>query len=63
MTGLIEARSITCPHCGESIEIVVDLSEPEQTYIEDCSVCCRPIEIRVQAAGGEIIELETTASE
>ena len=63
MTGLIEARSIMCPHCGESIEIVVDLSEPEQTYIEDCSVCCRPIEIRVQAAGGEIIELETTASE
>ena len=63
MTGFIEARSITCPHCGEGIEIVVDLSEPEQTYIEDCSVCCRPIEIRVSASEGEIIELETTASE
>lgn len=32
-----------CPYCGENIEIVVDLSVSEQSYIEDCSVCCRPI--------------------
>ena len=63
MRGLIEARSITCPHCWEQIEITLDLSEPEQTYIEDCSVCCRPIAIRVSAAEGEILELEATASD
>jgi hypothetical protein len=63
MTGLVETRSITCPHCWQSIEITLDLSEPEQTYIEDCSVCCRPIVIRVSSADGEVLELEATASE
>ncbi len=63
MTGLIDARSITCPHCWQSIEILIDLSEPEQSYIEDCSICCRPISIRVSAADGEILELDASASE
>ena len=32
-----------CPYCGERIELLVDSSVEEQTYIEDCQVCCRPI--------------------
>lgn len=63
MTGWIEARSITCPHCWQDIEITLDLSQPDQTYIEDCSVCCRPIAIHVSAADGDILELEATASD
>jgi len=38
-----DSSYIDCPYCGERIEIVVDLSVDEQCYIEDCSVCCRPI--------------------
>ena len=34
-----------CPSCGESIQLLVDCSIPEQEYIEDCQVCCRPIQI------------------
>ena len=35
-----------CPHCREKISMLLDLSEPgDQTYIEDCEVCCHPIEI------------------
>jgi hypothetical protein len=34
-----------CPYCGEQISIVVDLSVRRQTYVEDCEVCCNPIEI------------------
>lgn len=38
------ASSLTCPHCGEPIDSFVDLGGGElQSYIEDCSVCCRPI--------------------
>lgn len=34
---------ITCPHCGESIEIALDAgSGASQEYVEDCEVCCRP---------------------
>jgi hypothetical protein len=63
MTGLIDTRAITCPHCGETIEIVIDLSVPDQSYIEDCSVCCRPITISVVAEDGEIVELDATSAE
>lgn len=38
---------IDCPYCGEQIEILVDASIPEQQYIEDCQVCCRPITLTV----------------
>ena len=34
-----------CPYCGEQISMVVDLSVRRQIYIEDCEVCCKPIEI------------------
>ncbi|MDJ0751528.1 MAG: CPXCG motif-containing cysteine-rich protein [Woeseiaceae bacterium] len=40
-------KRIGCPYCGETITIVVDESVPEQTYIEDCEVCCRPIVMHV----------------
>lgn len=36
-----------CPYCGESIDILIDISVPHQNYIEDCQVCCRPIIIDV----------------
>ena len=38
-----------CPYCGEPIELIVDPSVPEQEYIEDCSVCCRPMVVTVHA--------------
>lgn len=38
---------IQCPYCGESIEILIDVSAGDQRYIEDCQVCCRPIDIAV----------------
>jgi hypothetical protein len=34
-----------CPYCGEEISMVLDLSVPRQSYVEDCEVCCNPIEI------------------
>ncbi len=44
---LTEFNKIHCPYCGEKIEIFIDSSIDEQSYIEDCSVCCRPIELTV----------------
>ena len=44
---LTETVRIRCPNCGELIEIVIDGSIEQQSYVEDCSVCCRPIELSV----------------
>lgn len=40
---------VSCPYCGERIEVAVDASAGEQDYVEDCQVCCRPISLRVHA--------------
>ena len=44
MAELIEQR-ILCPYCNEPITVLVDTSVDYQEYIEDCQVCCRPIEM------------------
>jgi hypothetical protein len=46
----LSERTIGCPYCGESISILVDDTLPEQRYVEDCQVCCRPIELDVEVA-------------
>jgi len=43
----ISETNISCPYCGESISVLVDDSVPEQSYVEDCQVCCRPIVLDV----------------
>jgi hypothetical protein len=35
----------TCPYCWQRISMVLDISSDSQTYVEDCEVCCKPIEI------------------
>lgn len=54
-------KRIGCPYCGENITIIVDESVPEQTYIEDCEVCCRPIVIHttVDIDGDVTVDVRT----
>ncbi len=54
MSMLIDSVRIQCPYCGETIEIVIDGSLEHQSYIEDCSVCCRPIELSVTLVESEM---------
>ena len=49
----LEETRIDCPYCGESIVILLDPSEPDDQFIEDCQVCCRPIILHVSIDGGE----------
>ncbi len=43
-----------CPYCGQNVSMLLDLSTSAQSYIEDCEVCCRPIEVRYGVEDGEI---------
>jgi len=52
--SLLESVWIDCPYCGEPNELVIDTSIPQQSYVEDCFVCCRPIQLRVSLLDGEI---------
>lgn len=44
---MLPSTTISCPYCGEAIELLIDDSAGDQHYIEDCQVCCRPITISV----------------
>jgi hypothetical protein len=45
----MEAES-QCPYCGEPVEIWIDAGGGgKQHYVEDCAVCCRPINVHVYA--------------
>ncbi|MET1255209.1 CPXCG motif-containing cysteine-rich protein [Aliikangiella maris] len=52
-----QQTSIQCPYCWEIIEVLVDCSETQQNYIEDCQVCCRPIVFDVTIDSGNGVEL------
>jgi hypothetical protein len=47
-----------CPYCGEKISMILESLYGGQTYIEDCEVCCRPIEVNYKAQNNEIISLD-----
>ena len=45
--NLLEEQQLSCPYCGECITVLIDCSLAEQSYIEDCQVCCQPIVLDV----------------
>jgi len=47
---VIEEVDVTCPACWEVIALTVDLSAGSAAYSEDCSVCCRPMTVRLDVA-------------
>ncbi|MCI2228498.1 CPXCG motif-containing cysteine-rich protein [Polaribacter sp. MSW13] len=52
-----------CPHCWERISMLLDASVYQQTYIEDCEVCCNPIEITSIFEEGELISFHAQSIE
>ena len=52
MTELIAESHCHCPFCAERITLVVDYSAGSQSYIEDCQVCCQPMEVTVGVGAG-----------
>jgi hypothetical protein len=40
-----ELVAILCPYCWERYETEVDLSAGSFSYVEDCQVCCQPIQL------------------
>ena len=53
----------TCPYCWEKISMVLDSSEEESEYIEDCEVCCRPIEVSFGFSGERLIYFQAKRME
>jgi len=39
---------VQCPYCAETYETQVDLTAGSFVYVEDCQICCQPIELFVE---------------
>jgi len=52
-----------CPYCWEEISMILDESIRKQTYIEDCEVCCNPIEVTPTFEYGELTAFDAQSIE
>lgn len=52
-----------CPYCWEEISMILDASIRNQTYIEDCEVCCNPIEVTAVFESNELVAFESESIE
>jgi hypothetical protein len=59
--GTVERR-ISCPYCAELINVLLDLSGGDQSYIEDCQVCCQPMQIRFEVDDGDCANLQVNCA-
>lgn len=48
----------TCPYCWQEISVIIDTSVDNQSYVEDCEVCCNPIMIKYTLRDGEVVFFE-----
>ena len=55
-------ETVRCPFCGQSSEIGVDTSVPQQRFTTDCEVCCRPFEVTVECEPGEVLSIEVSGN-
>jgi hypothetical protein len=58
---MLSSQDVECPYCGEVITLVLDASAGPQRYIEDCSVCCRPItvDLAIDRDGDAVVQVQS----
>jgi hypothetical protein len=61
--GVVDTEAeVQCPYCGELVMISLDPDGGSVSeYVEDCEVCCRPWQVRIEYAsdGHASVLLET----
>jgi hypothetical protein len=45
---------VQCPHCGEVIATTADTSQGDYSTIEDCEVCCAPMNLEIVCEPGRV---------
>ena len=55
MQSHIFEYELICPYCGELVTMVLEGPDGSQQYIEDCEVCCNPIQIRFSIDDGDVL--------
>ena len=56
-------HAFQCPYCWQDISMLLDTSIQNQTYIEDCEVCCNPIQVSVKFSNSKLIDFHVDSIE
>lgn len=62
MTDALLERRIRCPFCAEPMTVILDISADGQSYIEDCQVCCQPMQISFAVTDDELTDLQVACA-
>jgi hypothetical protein len=63
-SGGLQFHLVECPYCGESFETPVDTSSGSARYVEDCQICCQPIDFNIEVdTSGVLQSLSTLRSD
>ena len=58
--GGVQFHLVHCPYCGESFETQVDTSSGSARYVEDCQICCQPIEFSLEVDHAGVLQALST---
>ena len=58
--GGMQFHVVECPYCGESFETPIDTSSGSARYVEDCQICCQPIEFSVEVDHAGVLKSLST---
>ena len=54
----LEEKPISCPYCGTVITVLIDCSISQQSYVEDCHICCQPMVLDVDTGSENGISVQ-----
>ncbi|GAB3344150.1 CPXCG motif-containing cysteine-rich protein [Marilutibacter aestuarii] len=60
---MLPTAEVHCPYCGEPLELLLDVSSGTQRYIEDCQVCCRPINVTASVDEDGAVHVDVAAED
>ncbi len=59
---MVVETEVICPYCLEPFVLLVDTSQSDCEMIEDCTVCCRPIQFNIRSEPGQVLDIQTDRS-
>jgi hypothetical protein len=58
MSNQVIATRVQCPYCWEFFSLLVDASVDYQEYVEDCEICCQPIDFVVEVDESDHVSVQ-----
>ena len=52
-----------CPYCWQEISMLIESSTETTSYVEDCEICCRPIDIEYVFLNSELLNFNAFSTD